>query len=94
MAITVSQSLQSVTPGSTADHEVTFTIPGNPAKITVFIEVTAGTISANINGLGASGIAVASGSKFPPFDIRPGVDVLHIDAASNTDSFTIGVSKP
>lgn len=93
MAITVSKSLQSVIPGDTADHEVTFTIPGLPSKVVVFIEVTSGTISANVNGLGASGVAVASGSKFPPFDIRPGEDVLHIDASSGTDSFTIGVSK-
>ena len=93
MAITISAPLQKVTPGDTNDHEVTFGNFGQGQRLSICIEVTSGTISFNVNGLGASGQSFASGAKVPPFELRDKVDVLHVDAASGTDSFVIGVSS-
>lgn len=90
--IAISAPLSSVTPGDTADNTLVFGSFGQPIWLTIFIEVVAGTFTINVNDVASNGITVAAGAKCPAFKIRDGVDVIHMAAASGSDSFNIGVA--
>lgn len=89
--ISITSPSQEVVLADTNDNVLVLGSWGQRVNQIVSINVTVGTVNFKLNGAASGGTAVDAGEQLPPFKLRDGVDVLHVQAGSTSDAFWIGL---